>query len=102
MAKKTTNEGPISFKLPERELRALLEAEAEREGLSIHQAARRLVLRALSDDWKDELLEQVGEIRKDQRRLRQDLATLVRPLLAHVFQQDLKAIDKWIREQLSV
>lgn len=92
---------PISFKLREKEFWQALKEEAGRENESVHQAARRLMLKALCDDGQDELREDIAELRASLTRLREDMVTIIRPILAGAMMKDVAAIDTWLREHLA-
>lgn len=96
------SERPISFKLQEPEFWAALMQEAKRENESIHQAARRLMLKALCEDGQGELRDEIAELRLGIKTLHEHIVTILRPILARSMGVDAKAVNAWLGEQLGL
>ena len=90
----------VSFRLAAEFLKTLGD-EAAREDESPNVCARRLLVRALTNTGQEELRHEFEELRAEQRKLREDFATLANVLLVRVAKEDPKKAEAWIREHLA-
>lgn len=89
----------VSFRLPD-PLFQKLSAEAEAEGLSIGESARRLLVAVLQDEDRLRVLEEAQQTRLEISRLRADVATTLETVLLNVTQTPPEAVRKWVSEKL--
>lgn len=90
----------VSFRLPEA-LASRLETEAAKQGMSIGESARALLASTLQDENRLRVLQEVGELRMEVLRLRDNMATAIEHVLLNVLPKaDPANIRKWVGENL--
>lgn len=93
-------ENTISFRLPPEYL-SLLKDQAEKEGKTHHEWAKRLLIRMLTETERAELRAEMGKLQKDFKKMRGDLATLGMYLLVKVGEETHEEAQAWVRENLA-
>lgn len=96
MQNRTTS---VSFRLASTYAKLLAE-RAEKQGDSVGEHARRLVIDALTDAGREELRDQVGELTKLVHTLREDLATAAVALLSQKASYTRDEAEAWAKRTL--
>lgn len=89
----------ISFRLSDKGHKRLAEY-AEQAGLTKHQAAKALLVRALDSAMEEELLGCLNRIDSAATNLRTAMGRGVACILANVTQLSQREIDDWVRNQM--
>jgi hypothetical protein len=90
----------ISFRFPVEFVPALDEVVGRDKDESRNLAARRLLIESLHDTARDELREELAEIRHTLATMREDLATACVALLTRQQPVSREQAEAWVRENL--
>lgn len=89
----------VSFRLASATVKQLADRAAG-EHLSLGEAARRIVLDALSDTAGQQTREDLAELRVTLERIREDIATATAALLVNAGKSNDAAAQEWVRRSL--
>lgn len=89
----------ISFRVDER-ARKQLDEEASSFGMSRGAYARRLVLDVLEDAEREQIREEIQDVREEVSRLRDNLASVLEMLLLNVAKVKEEDVRRWVSENL--
>lgn len=89
----------ISFRLSDKGHKRLVEY-AEQAGLTKHQAAKALLVRALDSDMEQQLIDCLTRVDDASTGLRTAMCRGVACILANVTRLSQREIDDWVRTQM--